>query len=140
MPEHFTSVECPVGTLLDGDMEGEVVTIEPLIAGEFIKYHNNDSKTDQIIGMPLGLMDEALIHYSFEHSNREMAIQGVELTLTDPERQRFVKKRTTRKACSCHSEMTIRPVFRSPGDGSNILRHQLHYSQSYLYLRRFGCL
>ena len=55
-------------------MEREVVTIEPLITGEFIKYHNNDSKADQMIGIPCGLMAEALIHFSFEHSNREMAI------------------------------------------------------------------
>ena len=52
MPEHFTYVECQVGTLLDGDIEGEVVTIEPLIEGEFIEYHNNDGKADQMIGMP----------------------------------------------------------------------------------------
>ena len=51
MPEHFTYVECRVG-ILDGDKEGEVVTIEPLIEGEFIKYHNDDGKADQMIGMP----------------------------------------------------------------------------------------
>ena len=34
IPEHFTYVECQVGTLLDGDMEGEVVTIEPLMLSQ----------------------------------------------------------------------------------------------------------
>ena len=46
MPEHFTYVECQVGTLLEGEVGGEVVTIEPLIEGEFTKYHNNDGKAD----------------------------------------------------------------------------------------------
>ena len=63
----------PGGYTLDRDMEGEV---EPLITGEFIKYHNNDGKADQIIGMPRGLMAEVLIHFSLEHSNWEMVFFG----------------------------------------------------------------
>ena len=63
-----------------------------IILGQFKKYVNNDGQIDpsddtERLGNTLSMAD-ALVHFSYSHSNHRMLlvdVQGVECQLTDPE-------------------------------------------------------
>ena len=63
------------------------VTVEELIKGRFTKYLNN---TGILCGTPSTIRDkcECLVHFSYQHSNRELLIvdmQGSDYCYFDPE-------------------------------------------------------
>lgn len=67
--------------------DGEFVTVEELVSGQFVKYINNDGCICTNDGIP-SAKAQCLSHFSYEKSNKKVMlvdIQGSGYTLYDPE-------------------------------------------------------
>ena len=79
--------------MMAGRHKSEWLMLEPYRSGTFHKFINNDGQIDptgEALDAGVGYVElaEALTHFSYQHSNKELLlldVQGFGLELTDPE-------------------------------------------------------